>query len=127
MLDGRHAHHAPEEVALRAFGDHALREPDKCPMHIMLRNGCSNAVDICGRHLRFSLDPGLQFMYTSSKLGVCQAGLKIRNGSSVADGLMQGAGGKTAAGAAGFHGRPCLFGFVLLAPSPERFRPTPSL
>jgi hypothetical protein len=67
-------------------------------------------------------------MYTSSKLGVCQAGLKIRNGSSVADGLMQGAGGKTAAGLPVFMVGLVSSGLFCWHPRrKERFRPTPSL
>ena len=55
MLDGRHAHHALEQVALRAFGKHALGKRDECVMHIMPGDCSGNALDMGGGHLSLSL------------------------------------------------------------------------
>ncbi len=51
MLDGRHAHHAAKETALRTHGKKRLRKIDKRMMHVVRWNSRSNAIDIRGGHL----------------------------------------------------------------------------
>ena len=50
VLDGRHAYHAPEEVAHRSFGKHAFGECHKGPMDIVSRDCGGDAVNIGCRH-----------------------------------------------------------------------------